>query len=389
MGNARSADPRSTITPDSFTVARDLIGLPLAKPSRRLGAMLIDLLLVAILANAGGVFLAFAAAIALWRASSPSAKIGTVRRGARGLLRFGAALVLFIGVLNVWDRLTDRDGGGSGQAPGDAATGAALDRIDLGSIPDYVTLTTATDSAEVRGAARNLADRLAVDAASHTTRDIASELLAEVNDPGAREILRTALGSAAVPSRDTLPLGDSAVRLYAEALARGDTGEADRLREPAGEAIAGDQIRGLENQRDDLRSRNQELEREVDRDRGFIGFIRSIADDLGIGFGWGALYFTAFLTLWRGKTPGKRVFGVRVIRLDGRPLSWWIAFERFGGYAASLSIGLLGFLQILWDRNRQGLHDKAVETVVIRDLPPSLSAAPGWQLAGRSEPRAS
>ena len=40
------------------------------------------------------------------------------------------------------------------------------------------------------------------------------------------------------------------------------------------------------------------------------------------------------------------------------------SFERFGGYAASLSTGLLGFLQILWDRNRQGLHDKAAGSLV-------------------------
>ena len=44
----------------------------------------------------------------------------------------------------------------------------------------------------------------------------------------------------------------------------------------------------------------------------------------------------------------------------------WIAFERFGGYAASATLGLLGFLQILWDRNRQGLHDKAAGTAVLR-----------------------
>ena len=54
------------------------------------------------------------------------------------------------------------------------------------------------------------------------------------------------------------------------------------------------------------------------------------------------------------------------MRLDARPIGWWTAFERFGGYFASLTLGLLGFLQILWDRNRQGLHDKTVETVVIR-----------------------
>ncbi|HUF11701.1 MAG TPA: RDD family protein, partial [Longimicrobiales bacterium] len=82
---------------------------------------------------------------------------------------------------------------------------------------------------------------------------------------------------------------------------------------------------------------------------------------------WTAVYFTSFLALWQGQTPGKRMVGLRVIRLDGRPMTWWLAFERFGGYAASLSIGLLGFLQILWDRNRQGLHDKGVGTVVVRE----------------------
>ena len=77
-----------------------------------------------------------------------------------------------------------------------------------------------------------------------------------------------------------------------------------------------------------------------------------------------SLFFEIFMN---GQTPGKRLAGLRVIRLDGKPLGWWIAFERFGGYAASFSVGLLGFAQILWDRNRQGLHDKACETVVIRE----------------------
>ena len=46
--------------------------------------------------------------------------------------------------------------------------------------------------------------------------------------------------------------------------------------------------------------------------------------------------------------------------------------ERFGGYAASVTLGLLGFAQILWDKNRQGFHDKIVETVVI-DAPKKAS----------------
>jgi hypothetical protein len=128
----------------------------------------------------------------------------------------------------------------------------------------------------------------------------------------------------------------------------------------------------------DLRERNDRLDERADslddaleesrESRGVRTYLAGLFDDLGLGFGWAALYFTAFLAMMNGRTPGKRLLGVRVIKLDGRPLGWWISFERFGGYAASFSVGLLGFFQILWDKNRQGLHDKACETVVIREV---------------------
>lgn len=79
------------------------------------------------------------------------------------------------------------------------------------------------------------------------------------------------------------------------------------------------------------------------------------------------LYFTSTLTLWQGRTAGKRLMGIRVIRLNGKPIGWWAAFERFGGYAAGVATGLLGFLQVLWDGNRQAVQDKISETAVIRD----------------------
>ena len=67
------------------------------------------------------------------------------------------------------------------------------------------------------------------------------------------------------------------------------------------------------------------------------------------------------------ETPGKRALRIRVVRLDGNPVSWWHAFERAGGYAAGLATGTLGFAQIYWDPNRQGIHDKVAGTVVILD----------------------
>jgi hypothetical protein len=48
-------------------------------------------------------------------------------------------------------------------------------------------------------------------------------------------------------------------------------------------------------------------------------------------------------------------------------MTLWTGFERFGGYAAGLVTGLLGFAQVYWDRNRQMIHDKIVETVVVRE----------------------
>jgi hypothetical protein len=115
-----------------------------------------------------------------------------------------------------------------------------------------------------------------------------------------------------------------------------------------------------------LSSELEELREQDEQRPGFSGWLSRISDDLGLGFGWFALYFTAFTVLGRGQTPGKRLLGIKVLSLDNRPLGWWLAFERFGGYAASFSIGLLGFAQILWDRNRQALHDKGVGTVVVR-----------------------
>ena len=97
--------------------------------------------------------------------------------------------------------------------------------------------------------------------------------------------------------------------------------------------------------------------------QGDLGLI----DDLGFGFGWAAVYTTVLLSATNGQTLGKRIFGIRVVRLDGERISWWVAFERAGGYAAGFATGLLGFVQVYWDSNRQAIHDRIVGTVVVRE----------------------
>lgn len=103
-----------------------------------------------------------------------------------------------------------------------------------------------------------------------------------------------------------------------------------------------------------------------------IAWIRDIADEAGLIFGWGTVYLTLFTAFWNGRTPGKRLLRLRVARLDGKPLGLLAAFERAGGYAAGFATGLLGFARVWWDPNRQGIHDKISETVVVREDQPRL-----------------
>jgi hypothetical protein len=69
---------------------------------------------------------------------------------------------------------------------------------------------------------------------------------------------------------------------------------------------------------------------------------------------------------WAGRSPGKAPLGIRVVRLDGKPLGLLDCFERAGSYAATAGTMGMGFLTVLWDENRRALHDRAAGTVVLR-----------------------
>jgi protein-S-isoprenylcysteine O-methyltransferase Ste14 len=89
-------------------------------------------------------------------------------------------------------------------------------------------------------------------------------------------------------------------------------------------------------------------------------------------FGVAALYFT-LLTAGGRRTLGKRILGVRVAALDGRPLTVWESFERFGGYFASLGTFGIGVIDLWRDRNRRLVHDRLANTVVVDGRPRRVS----------------
>ncbi|MBX6363302.1 MAG: RDD family protein [Gemmatimonadetes bacterium] len=377
-------DPRAIITPASFAVAPELLGLPLARPWQRAVAMLLDLGIVAILANAGGgVLFGLAAAFGLWRASRALAG----RRFSR-TLRLGGAFVLFVVVVSNWGFWNRRPRKTGDDA--DARTSAVAARLgDVGTIADVVALKRA----RTPEAARQAADRLV---ARMREKGLGPEQLQEVlasieesdGDDAAAigRYTRDALAAAFAAALDTAARpraedGDSLVRAYLAAVDAGRPSEARELRRRLAPSFAGDTLAALERRVASLRLENARLAARVARDsarsRGpLVGIVDSFANagdeivrllkQAGLGFGWLGLYFTAFVALMRGQTPGKRILGIRIVRLDGRPMGWWASFERFGGYAASIVTGLGGFFQILWDKNRQGVHDKIAETVVVQ-----------------------
>jgi uncharacterized RDD family membrane protein YckC len=68
---------------------------------------------------------------------------------------------------------------------------------------------------------------------------------------------------------------------------------------------------------------------------------------------------TWLLTGLIGVTIGKRLLGMRVVRLDGRPVGPLWAFAR-------TALLCLVVPALLWDRDHRGLHDKAADTLVVR-----------------------
>lgn len=369
-----SRDPREIITPDAFSVAPELLGTPLARPIRRALAMVIDLVLIAILANAGGVFLGFAAAFLFFRIATRRPEGSTTPRTKRVLrATFGVlgAVVLVVSVAAAWDACFGDDSDDGGIAVVSDELGE-VSFVDVAStIGHIIALGRAESETEARAAAEAIASTL--QRRGVATAEIRSVLdsIAEGAEAWKMDIVRSAIAALdTAPPAPLVPL-DSLALAYARALGSGDTVAAASLAQRLSSLLARDSLDLLQARIERLRRAETELEEQLKenerRGGSILRVIRVAADELGIGFGWSGLYFTIFLTIWSGRTPGKRLLRIRVVRLDGKPIGWWAAFNRFGGYAASIFTGLLGFFEMFWDANRQALHDRIANTVVVTE----------------------
>jgi hypothetical protein len=393
-------DPRSIVTPAAFGIDPSLLGLPLAAPSRRFWALAIDLALLGLLTavlSSVMLFVWAAIALALIRvALKRSARSTRAAQTAGILMRSSAGCLgtfILVVVIGMWAMRSMDDDDRDAALEEVIERGAGLVgpqlRNEMGDVMNYDSAGTPDEAlAVMTEGARRMRDfplalrrqmlrtsvppeapwaaqsdsliELALASDRAAREDTAGDSTAtaggeEMNDS---DVLRAFAAEAASPSPDSARLRDLRARAA-------DVVVADTL-----EAVA-DRVEDLEAELEDEREARRELEQEVTESRSgvaaFARLFRDVFGSAGSAFGLWTLYFTVLLTRGRGQTIGKRMMRVRVLRLDGQPIGWWAAFERAGGYAAGLATGFLGFAQLLWDPNRQCIHDKIAGTVVVVD----------------------
>lgn len=405
-------DPRDIITPDAFEVSEELLGTPLATPSRRLTALLIDLVVVGFLTlvmSSLSMAVGVVAAIFFIRA-------GFKRTPVKGSV-FGRAMRFSVGCLGVsiglvtavvWAVFGFNVGFGGNGSDDDFSDPAALipDVSGLpfaGAIAGLATQAMFASIDDLEDAEEAVSDFLEVAEELGVERgEMLGLLLAAIPDDASwaddAEAAFTRLIRA--DADDLFASGDGlaedvvasireevaeystleALGAYSSLLEDGAENESAGARLEAlgarlSDDVASDTIAQLQARIEDVEDRQARTERQLastqeqlaDAGRGIIGIMRNWVAEAVSGIGWWTLYLTVFPSWWNGQTVGKRMMRIRVVRLDGEPITWWVAFERLGGYAAGFATGLLGFAQVFWDANRQGIHDRIVGTVVIMD----------------------
>ena len=327
------SETKDVITPHAFKIEQALLGIPLATPIKRAMAMIIDVTLIFMAAKLSATLIAFVAAMAFYKGTAQQylPKMSSFWRRA---LKLFAASFLFVSALTVLSLAIDffeDDNAIQGIQIEKAQRNDELSEHDKSIIRTYLAQT---------GDGKNCDDVCQSAARANLVGQLPA--LAEIEDVGGIEVTRTLLQLMAI---DDEPIA-------ADDFKNNDT----ELKSISGEASDESNI----------------VEKAVTKSEkskpvtSILQWGKGIIQDLGLGFGWAAVYFTLFSLLWRGQTPGKKVCNIRVVALSGEPLGLLDCFGRYGGYGAGFATGLLGFLQVYWDPNRQAIQDKISATVVIQ-----------------------
>jgi hypothetical protein len=333
-------DPKQIVTPHAFEVDPDLLGLPLATPKRRLFALLVDLLLASILTALGAFILASTITILFfWLAVKSKGTIWW-----KNLIRYSVAGFASIFVFGITFSLADDDTPKTGTINVNNKPIATADDLDLTQLLNDISDTDFSD----QNSLDQLGDKIErLSTSSHIQND--GSIDQDLFEPEFREQLF--MLNNAISENDSLAI--------------------DFLRSQLAPVIASTELNKEKDRSSKLISRVKELSEENEvleeqiENPSFRRVFMATAEDFGLRFGWLGIYFIICLPVFKGQTLGKKFLSLKVIRLNNKEIGLWYSFERFGGYAAGIATGLLGFFQIFWDPNRQAIHDKIAGTVVI------------------------
>ncbi|MCS6114801.1 RDD family protein [Shewanella baltica] len=360
-------DPKTMVTPHAFTIADTVLYTPLAAPLKRALAMLIDGLLITVLAEQMD-WMFVLLVVGIIYIEKRSHKLGR-------FLKWGlyAAMLAFM-LLTTADNLLNVNGS-SNTDNEQAVEGSALGKQILTSLPAIISLSLCDNYACGKTQVQSL--REVIENAS------ASKGMTETER---REIVLHTITNSSLSAADSEKLQTEVLdgTLWPVIAPQAELQMPDTQSEPKSTQAIGtseptDPAQGLVANTVKVTETTDTTKtvpspstrvKSVDDDdesttHSVIAWVKGFMSDMGLGFGWAAFYFTVFTARFDGQTLGKKMLGIRVIQLDGAKISLWAAFGRYGGYAAGFTTGLLGFMQIFWDANRQGIQDKISSTVVI------------------------
>jgi hypothetical protein len=340
-------ETRQIVTPYAFFVADDLLGTPLAGPFRRGFGLLIDLFFITLLTQVSSLVLAAVAAWTFFRAGN---RLKTKKRfnGVRIFLRLLVALLLFVVAMGIVDEINEDNA--SDRDSSDAS-------VNIDNTVEGITIValTAKFLLKTKAMKQHVAQgecQPAYDCLQTLGEELVQDVVAIGLDKDAIEgVLEEYLGSVS----ENLS-GEQQTELTAHLQQFIETKKTAN-NSPEQASIDPPPIKLVE--------KNSEKDKPYTQSKGFIRWLENLVEELGLGFGWAAFYFSIFTAWWKGQTPGKKMMGMKVIKLDNTPLNLWESFGRYGGYAAGFATGLTGFLQVFWDPNRQAIQDKISETLVI------------------------
>lgn len=101
-----------------------------------------------------------------------------------------------------------------------------------------------------------------------------------------------------------------------------------------------------------------------------IGMICGMVSSVWHRFGsayllWYAIYCIVMWTS-KGTTIGGIICGLKVVRLDDRPLDWGVSIVRALGGFLSLVVAGIGFIWVAFDDEKQSWHDKIAGTTIVK-----------------------